>query len=70
VQYRDRLVEAYLTLVQLVRSRVITEPTRMSAEILKAKLEAELVNEAASPNRSDRTAIAADPETLNKKAAS
>jgi hypothetical protein len=70
VQYRDRLVEAYLTLVQLVRSRVITEPTRMSAEILKAKLEAELVNEAASPNRSDTTAIAAGPETLNKAAAS
>jgi hypothetical protein len=59
VQYRDRLVEAYLALVELVRSRVITQPTRLAAENLKTQLEAELTQEET-----------AQPKILEKKAAS
>ena len=47
MQYRDRLVEARLALVELVRSRVIPEPTRLAAENLKRQLEGELAHEAA-----------------------
>lgn len=42
MQYRDRLVEAHLALVELVCSRVITQPIRIAAETLKSKIEAEL----------------------------
>jgi len=59
VQYRDRLVEAYLALVQLVKSRVITQPTKLTAENLKTQLETELAQEETT-----------QPKSLEKKAAS
>ena len=58
MQYRDRLVEARLALVELVRSRVIPEPTRLAAENLKTRLEAELAQ-----------AETTEPKSLEKKAA-
>jgi hypothetical protein len=58
-QYRGRLVEAYLALVQLVKSRVITQPTKLTAETLKTKLEEELAQEEKTQTK-----------TLEKKAAS
>lgn len=39
---RDRLAQAHLAIVQLLKSRAITHQTRRSAEALKAQLEAEL----------------------------
>lgn len=39
---RDSLAQAHLSVTQLLKSRVITDATRRSAEILKSQLESEL----------------------------
>jgi hypothetical protein len=39
---RDSLAQAHLAVTQLLKSRVITDATRRSAEILKSQLESEL----------------------------
>lgn len=52
---RDNLAEAYLMLIQLVRSRIITSPTRRSAENLVVMLEEELAQRI-EPEKSDKTA--------------
>jgi hypothetical protein len=70
VKHRDNLGAAHLAVCQLLRSRLITDQTRPSAVILKAQLEAELANEAASGDHSDISVIATKPKTLDKKAAS
>jgi hypothetical protein len=67
VKHRDNLGTAHLAVCQLLRSRLITDQTRRSAELLKAQLGAEL---AASGDHSDISAIATKPKTLDKKAAS
>jgi hypothetical protein len=42
VKYWDRVAEAYMSVVQLLESRIITPKTRRSAEKLKEELEMEL----------------------------
>jgi hypothetical protein len=44
---RDSLAQAHLAIAQLLKSRVITDATRRSAETLKSQLEEELAKEMA-----------------------
>jgi hypothetical protein len=64
VKYRDNLAEAYLSLIGLMRSPIITNPTRRSAETLVTMLEAELSQTLAPEKRLD-TRPKDQPKTQN-----
>ena len=69
LKHKDKLATAHMAVAELLKSRLIRDQTRRSAEILKTHIEAELAHEAASGEQSDTSVIPIESKALNKKVA-
>jgi hypothetical protein len=69
VKHKEKLATVHMAVAELLKSRLITDQTRRSAEILKTHIEAELAHEAVSGEQSHTSVIPIESKALNKKVA-